>query len=84
MGVNWTKSWSSSDNGSVLSGADLANIQNDIDGAVPTKTGAEVISGNWEFTGDLKFSGTDDIYDVTEAICMDNDVVCHNNEIVYM
>jgi hypothetical protein len=28
--ITWTKSWSASDNGSVLGGADLQNIQNDI------------------------------------------------------
>ena len=34
MAVSWSKSWSASDDGTVLGGNDLGNIQNDIDGAM--------------------------------------------------
>ena len=34
MAVSWTKNWSASDDGSVFAGADIQNIQNDIDTAV--------------------------------------------------
>lgn len=34
MAVSWTKNWSASDDGSVLGGADLKNIQDNIDTAV--------------------------------------------------
>lgn len=34
MAVSWTKNWSASDDGSVFAGADIQNIQDDIDTAV--------------------------------------------------
>lgn len=36
--ISWTKEWSSSDDGSILSGADLENIQTDIEGHSHTAT----------------------------------------------
>lgn len=51
--VTWTKEWSSADDQvTEFGGADIENIQDDIDGQTPTLT------GNNTFTGTNTFSGT--------------------------
>jgi len=57
MAITWTKSWSSSDDGTILYGADLENIQSDIDSEAMLLTGAQTISGNKTFTGITTFTG---------------------------
>lgn len=52
--LTWSKSWSSSDDGTILYGADLGNIQSDINSQVVTLAGADTISGNKTFTGQVK------------------------------
>lgn len=53
--VSWTKSWSNSDNGTILYGVDLQNIQSDIQTAFGT---AASLSGVNSWSGNQTFSGT--------------------------
>ena len=58
--ISWTKAWSNSDNGTVLNGADLGNMQSDIQTAiadVPTVAGYNAWSGNQTILGTLALSG---------------------------
>jgi len=82
-GISWTKEWTNSNDGEVIHGNDLGNIQSDIDNSVPTKSGTEEIDGDWTFSGVVTFSGTHNIYDLSRAVCYENNVVCYENEIVY-
>lgn len=66
-GIGWTKRWSASDDGSILGGADLQNIQNDIDSACMFLAGTQTITGNKTFSGTLTASGTVNIGDVSDT-----------------
>lgn len=46
MGLSWTKSWNSGDDGSALGGADIQNIQSNIDSQCLLLAGAQTITGN--------------------------------------
>jgi len=56
--ITWTKNWSSSDDGSPLSGSDIQDIQNDVNTQAVTLTGNQTISGSNTFSGTTTFSGT--------------------------
>jgi hypothetical protein len=52
--ITWTKTWSNSDDGTYLHGADLANIQSDIVTALTVAVGT---STNNTFSGTQTFNG---------------------------
>ena len=58
MALSWTKSWSSADDGSVLGGADLDNIQNDLDAQAMLLAGTQTVTGNKTLSGTNTHSGT--------------------------
>ena len=58
MALSWTKSWSSADDGSVLGGADLDNVQNDLDAQAVALAGTQTITGNKTLSGTNTHSGT--------------------------
>ena len=58
MAFSWTKSWSSADDGSVLGGADLDNIQNDLDAQAVALAGTQTVTGNKTLSGTNTHSGT--------------------------
>lgn len=61
ISIAWTKSWSASDNGTILYGSDLGNIQSDIAtafGTAATLTGTNTWSGANTFSGTTTISGT--------------------------
>jgi Lower baseplate protein N-terminal domain len=58
MAFTWTKSWSSTDDGSVLGGNDLDNIQNDLDAQAMQLANDQTITGNKTFSGTNTHSGT--------------------------
>ncbi len=60
MAINWTKSWTSSDDGTILSGSDLENIQNN------TESDTVQISGTQTITGDKTFSGVSNLTGITQ------------------
>lgn len=98
MTITWSKSWSSSDDGSVLGGADLQNIQNNISTYTCHLSGTQTITGNKTFSGTSVFSGTATVsgsLDVTgnvsagstvpqtsKIISWENTIVTWENEIV--
>lgn len=57
MTVTWTKSWSSSDDGSVLSGNDIGTIQTNIDTYCGTFAGTQEFTGNKTFSGGVTMTG---------------------------
>lgn len=54
----WTKNWSSVDDGTILSGNDLQNIQTDIVGNTVDLTSTQTITGAKTFSGVVVFSGS--------------------------
>ena len=91
MTVTWTKSWSSSDDGTVLSGNDIGTIQSDVDSYCITVGGSQTITGNKTFNGRATFGG--DVYsgttDVTDAfaqlgvsITTADEIVTYDNAVV--
>ena len=57
MSITYTKDFSSTDDGSVLSGADLENIQADLNSQVAALAGTQTVTGNKTFSGTCVFSG---------------------------
>lgn len=58
MALTWTKAWTSADDGSVLGGADLKNLQDNVDAQVATLAVTQTITGNKTFSGTNVHSGT--------------------------
>ena len=60
--ISWQKSWSSSDDGSILYGADLQNLQTNIEAHTHTEdvetTGDQTVAGIKTFSGTLNITGT--------------------------
>lgn len=57
MALSWSKAFSSSTDGSVLAGADLGNIQGDLDSQAALLAGTQTVTGNKTFSGTCTFSG---------------------------
>ena len=51
--ITWSKSWSSSDDGTVFGGADIQNIQTNIETYCVTLGGSQTLTGDKTFTGVL-------------------------------
>ena len=68
MGINWTKLWAGTDDGTIVGGADLGNIQNDL---APVLTSADI--------GDsvMAYAATSDL------VFYENDVVAYDGDAVY-
>jgi hypothetical protein len=58
MAFTWTKGWTSSDDGSVLGGADLKNIQDNLDSQAMTLAVTQTVTGNKTLSGTNTHSGT--------------------------
>ena len=58
MSITWTKEWSSSDDGTILYGADLENIQTAIETYLVHLSGSQTVTGNKTFSGTNTHSGT--------------------------
>lgn len=92
MSISWTKSWSSSDDGSILSGSDLQNIQSDISGAAVTLSGTQTITGDKTYSGQLvttyiDIGSVDEIEisylnGVASALAGANEMLCYDNSVV--
>lgn len=64
MALTWTthgKKWAAEDDGSVLGGHDLMDIQDNIDDQVATLAVTQTVTGNKTFSGNLTLSGTNTI-----------------------
>ena len=63
--ISWTKAWSNSDNGTILYGVDLGNIQSDIQTALAngaSLTGNNVWTGLQTFSGGISVPNSEDHY----------------------
>jgi len=79
----WTKQYSSSDDGTVLYGINLQNMQTDITNNAADLTSTQTISGTKTFSGIVSFSGTvNDIPKITEYVFWDDDLVAYDGEAV--
>lgn len=93
VSISWTKSWSSSDDGSILYGADLQNIQTNIESHTHTEdtaitaTAAElnILDGATITTAELnQLDGVTDLVVTTnEFLCWENDIIAYENNLVY-
>ena len=85
MGVVWTHSFSSSDDGNILNGVDLQNIQSDIDTYTVQLAGTQTVTGNKTFSGTTTFSGTlDGAIGSDKFLFWENDVISYENEMVFI
>ena len=62
VSISWSYSWSSSDDGSILWGADLQNLQTNIEAHTHTEdvetSGDQTVGGVKTFSGTLNITGT--------------------------
>lgn len=56
--LTWTKNWSASDDGSILSGSDIQSFQNDVSSQGINQNGDNTFSGNITFSGTSALSGS--------------------------
>lgn len=56
MSISWTKSWSSADDGTALTGQQLGDFQSDINSNAVNITDAQTIAGNKTWTGTQTFN----------------------------
>lgn len=69
MAINWTKAWSGSDDGTIIRGVDLKNIQDDLAGVLQSSDIGDSVASQSDVN--------------TAIVCNDNEVVCYENEVVY-
>jgi len=85
--INWTKSWTSSDDGTVFGGADLQNLQNNIAAHSHSETintsGAQTKSGVFTLTSDPVFPATSDYAKISELIFYEGALVSWEEEVIY-
>lgn len=56
--LTWTKNWSSTDDGKVLSGSDIQSFQNDVSSQGVNQSGDNTFTGNITFSGASTLSGS--------------------------
>ena len=79
----WTKQWGSTDDGSILSGLDLQNIQTDIVGNAVDLTSIQTIAGDKTFSGIVTISGSIvNVAKVSEYVFYNDDMVSYEDEAV--
>ena len=81
VSISWTKTWSSSDDGSILDGADLGALQLNIENHTHSETvnlsGTQTVAGDKELTGTIKISGT------LVTVFWQNELVAYDNDFVF-
>jgi hypothetical protein len=81
--LTWTKSWSSSDDGSIFSGSDIQAIQTNITTYCVTLGGSQTLDGDKTFSGTTTFTGSVvGVLATAQVICNDNDLMSYENEIL--
>ena len=97
MSITWTKSWSASDDGTVLGGNDIGNIQGDIDANAVTVGVTQTITGTKTFSGTVVIGSntitsamvgyidalTSKAIGVDSFVAYGDDVVCYAGDMVY-
>lgn len=83
MSWTWTKQFSSLDDGSVLSGLDLQNLQSDIVANSIDLTSSQTVSGDKTFTGYVIFNGTlVNVSKISEFVFYQDEIVSWEDEVV--
>lgn len=87
VSISWTKEWSSSDDGTVLGGADLENFQTNIESHSHTETinttGAQTKAGVLTLTSDPVFPASSDYAKISELIFYGGELVSWEDVVVY-
>jgi hypothetical protein len=87
VSIVWSHSWSASDDGTVLGGADLQDLQNNIASHSHTETinttGAQTKAGVLTLTSDPVFPATSDYAKISEFIFYNGDIVSWEEVLVY-
>lgn len=85
MAISWTKTWSASDDGMVLSGADIGNIQTNIETYTAQLSGTQTITGDKTFSGTVTITGDiATLVGVSQFVFYDGDIVGYDGDIVYL
>ena len=86
--ISWSKSWSSSDDGTVLFGSDLQDIQTNIGshshGETINTTGDQTKAGVLTLTSDPVLPASSDYAKISEFIFYEGALVSWENEIIYL
>lgn len=98
MSIVWTKTWSASDDGTILTGSDLQNLQNNIEAYTMQLSGAQTVAGDKIFSGDntinvsiLKVNGVvvspsgnelNQLDGVTDLVASANEFCCWEDTLV--
>lgn len=84
MAITWIKKFTSLDDGNVLTGAQLGQIQDDVENNTVHLTGAQTIAGDKTFTGAMVMSGTIlSVPKISEYVFYEDELVSWENEAVY-
>lgn len=79
----WTKQFSSLDDGTVLFGLDLQNLQSDIVGNAVDLSSSQTISGDKTFNGYVIFNGTlINVAKISEFVFYNDELVSWEDEAV--
>jgi len=88
VSISWTKEWSSSDDGTVLAGADLENLQLNVESHSHTETinttGNQTKAGVLTLTSDPVLPASSDYAKISEFIFYEGALVSWENEIIYL
>ena len=85
--ISWTHAWSASDDGTILGGADLENIQTNIESHSHNETinttGAQTKAGVLTLTSEPVFPATTDFAKISELIFYEGALVSYEEAVVY-
>lgn len=83
MAWTWTKIFSNLDDGQILTGQNLGDIQTDITNNAVDLTSVQTISGNKTFSGNVSFTGSlTNVATIVEYVFYDDEMVSYENEAV--
>jgi hypothetical protein len=84
MAWTWTKTFSTLDDGTILSGIDLQNLQSDIVNNAVDVTSTQTIAGTKNFTGSINMSGTiANVPKISEYVFYEDNLVSWDDEAIY-
>lgn len=79
----WTKIFSALDDGQVLTGQQVGNIQTDITNNAVDLTSTQTITGTKEFSGIVSFTGTViNIAKISEIVFWQDEIISYEDEMV--
>lgn len=82
MTIAWTKGWSASDDGTILGGNDIGNIQSDIESETVHIAGSQTITGNKTFSGVVTV-GSSIIIDMNDFVYNSGNSITYDDNAIY-